>query len=313
VTTATKTRAVKTSEVQEWDDEWLVRRGNYLTLITPELAKVWLEERNVNNRKLKARAIANYARDMAAGHWDPDASDIKFARTGELIDGQNRLAACIEAGVAFPTLVRTGLSLKAKQHVDTGQKRNVADVLRMQTEIRNYASQVGAAVTLWVRYADRVNNHAGRRLSNFSGGGSNNVVQLTHDEILAFLEEHPGIPRYAGDADRVRRQVMPAIVGSSLNAWMGMCSEIDEDLLRQINDQLISGEFGGPGDPLQALVQYAAMVRGRTEMGNAGKRGRVQQESHLHALSRVWNAIRAGERIENRITIKITDRLVLPA
>jgi hypothetical protein len=47
----------KQGEVQKYDPEMLVRRGNYLVIITPEIAAELLE-RNKNNRKPKRRAIA---------------------------------------------------------------------------------------------------------------------------------------------------------------------------------------------------------------------------------------------------------------
>lgn len=308
MTMTTKTRD---PEVQEWDEEWLVRRGNYTTVITPELAEQLLE-RNTNNRPKKERAISQYARDMQAGKWDPDASDVKFARTGELIDGQNRLLACMRAGVPFPTLVRTGLSIKAKAHVDTGVKRTAADMLRMNG-VAGQPTTVGAAVTLWSRYEDRVKNWGGRRLTNRSGGGSGSwVLMLTHEEILDFLMEHPTVEMFANHAEAVRRQVMPAFAPSAILTFLAMAGEKAEDEAYQFVDRLISGEFGGIGDPMMALVQYAAVIRGNTGTGSPGHRGRVAQESQVQAMSRVWNATRRGEKIDGRLHIKITDRLVMP-
>lgn len=296
----------------KWDDKWLAARGSYYTTITPELA-VKLLERNTGNRPPKQRSIKQYARDMQAERWDPDASDIKFAHTGELIDGQNRLIASMVSGASFPTLVRTGLNPQAKRHVDTGVKRTAADMLRMEGYFAN-PTAVGAAVTLWLRYSDRVENYQGKRLGNQSGGGRPGQQPVfTHDEILDFLEKHPVLEKMAPRAEAVRRQVMPAIPPSVILAFLGMAAEKDEAQANAFIDRLIGGEYGGPGDPMVALVQYAARVRGYVgKIGSPGHRGRVAQESHLHALSRVWNATRKGERIEGRLHIKISDRLVMP-
>jgi hypothetical protein len=289
--------------VNEWDDEWLVVKGNYMTVIAPELAERLLG-RNTNNRRPKERKIQQFARDMAAGRWDPDASDIKFARTGELIDGQNRLMACMRAQVPFPTLVRTGLELKTKAHVDTGAARTAADVLKMSGGYIN-PSATGAAVALWIRYTQRIAEFGGKRTVDTKG-----PTPLTHEEILEFLAKHPSIQQYGSEAERVRR-TLPALPTSSILCFLAMAAEKDDREVHRFIDRLVLGEYAGIGDPLATLVQYAAMARAR-QTGSPGYRGRQAQESHLLAFIRVWNAMRRGEKLANRLVVKITDRLVLP-
>jgi hypothetical protein len=286
-----------------WDDEWLVRKGNYQAVITPEKAAELLA-RNTNNRRPKERKIEQYKRDMQAGAWDADASDIKVSRTGELIDGQNRLMACVRADVPFPTLLRTGLGLATKAKVDTGAARTVADVLKMNGAYVN-ASATAAAAALWVRYLYRINNFGGKRAIDSQMGSP-----LTHDEVLDFLDKHPTIQTFGSEADRMRR-VLPALPTSSILCGLAWGAEKDEDLAHKIVDRLVNSEFGGIGDPLAALVAYAAMARGR-QQGSPGYRGRQAQESHLHSIIRVWNALRNDEKITTRLLPRLTDRLVEP-
>lgn len=303
---------VERHELVPWDDEFLVRRGNYLTEISPELAGRLLE-RNLNNRRPKERAIRNYARDMAAGKWDPDASDLKFSRTGDLLDGQNRLMACQRAGVPFPTLVRTGIATHTRAHVDTGVKRTVADMLKMELNVGKNPATVGAAVTLRVRYEDRIANYRGKRSTNVSGGGRvNQLIVLTHDEVLQYLNDHPSFLQFHGHAESLRNRVFPAFPGSAILAFLSMAGEIDEKAALQFVDQLQNGEYGGVDNPMPALIQYAAMVRGNTGLGSPGHRGQVLQQSVLLAMVRTWNAMRGGPPLTGRLHIKVTDTLVMP-
>jgi hypothetical protein len=294
------------AEIRDFDPEMLVRRGNYLVLITPEVAGRLLEY-NDHNRRQSKRNIQLYARDMLAGRWDPDASDIKIARTGALVDGQNRLMACQLAGVPFPTLLRTGVKLDTKQHVDVGKKRTVADMLKMQ-ELPTTASPslIGASVALYMRYMDRITNHGGKRALDVKG------EPMTHDEVLDFLDKHPMLVHFAADAGALHR-IMPAIPGSAFGTFLTLAGEVDVKAAELFASRLRAGEFGNPTrhDPMVALVQYAARVRVSGGMGNGGYRGRNAQESHLLALIRAWNADRQGEELST-IVIKITDRLVLP-
>lgn len=299
-------------EILEWDDEWLVRKGNYVTLIDPELARKLLE-RNYNNRKAKDRAITSYARDMKAGKWDPDASDLKFARTGELLDGQNRLMACIQAKVPFATLVRTGLAVHTRAHVDTGVKRTVADMLRMELGVQGNTTTVGAAILLRVRYEDRVHNHQGKRLVNASAGGRpGQLINMTHDEILTYITEHPLVTTLHSTAESARKRTFPAFPPSAILAFLTMAGEIDEKAAMHFMDRLMEGEFGGTDDPLPKLIHYAAMVRGNTGGGSPGHRGQILQQSVVLALTRTWNATRGGQPLKGRLHIKVSDRLILP-
>lgn len=284
-------------EVVEWDPEFLVRRGNYVTLITPELAESLLEQ-NTNNRKLKERMVQSFMHDMKAGKWDPDASDIKFARTGELIDGQHRLRACIEAGVPFPTLVRTCVNKDARQRVDTGTRRSAADAIKM-AGYGNYQATLGAAVGLRVRY-ERFIGEPRRELDTYR------MPAMTHDEVLEYLTKHPMVDRLAIPGHSMRRMI-PAIPPSVIVAMLSLGAEKDEKLAWSFVDRMIHGEYGGMvGDPLVNLVQYAATQRA-LQSGSPGARGRATAASHLIAMIRVWNALRADEPMEQRIHVKSTD------
>lgn len=285
-------------EVVKWDDEFLVRRGNYVTLVTPEMAKAWLEERNTNNRRIKDRTVQSFAHDMKAGKWDPDASDIKFARTGELIDGQHRLQACVLADVPFPTLVRTGVGQQTRQRVDTGTRRSAADAIKM-AGFGTYPTTMGACVNLRVRY-DRFVGKKRAELDTYR------MVAMTHDEVLEYLNEHPHIDRFAIEASSVRRMI-PAIPPSVILTILSMGAERDEKMARSFADRIVHGEYGGTvGDPLVALIQYAATQRA-LQSGSPGARGRVTAATHLIAMLRVWNALRKEEPIEGRIHVKSVD------
>lgn len=287
------------TELHPFDPEMLVRRGNYTVLITPEVAAELLE-RNLNNRKPKRRAIGMYARDMRAGNWSPDASDIKVAKTGELLDGQNRLMACVEAGVPFPTLLRTGLDKDTRNHVDQGVRRTVGDTLDMNgiTDPRSVAT----AINLRIRYEKQVRDNAGRMRQETR-------VNQTHQEAADYLAEHPSLEKYATVARRMS-QIAPAIPRSVFIAFLSMTSESSEHMTQAFSDAFITGESSGTGDPLLALARYAATAQ-KNKVGSPGVRGRYVAMKHLLAMILAWNAYIEGEQVP-KIAPKDSDVLVLP-
>jgi hypothetical protein len=312
MTTAMTAALSDRTELLPFTRELLDTRGNYLVLITPADAE-FLLTLNTNNRRPSKTKLVQYVRDMAAGRWDPDASDLKVSRqvpaTGEyeLIDGQTRSLACLEAGVAFPTLLRTGCSLAAKAKVDTGKARIGSDVLKMMRGIVGPAAGVSAAVSLRNRYTERVERYDRQRGLDWK------ATTLTHDELLAYLDAHPALEKYASVGQSLYQRVTPVIQVSVWIAGLSWFAEIDEGGARDFAERLIFGEFGGPGDPLQALVGYAARIRSQVQPGAGlgGIRGRIAQEENLMALIKTWNAMRTGAELR-RLSVRRDERLPLP-
>lgn len=281
-------------ELREFDPEWLVRRGNYLTLITPDVAKELLD-RNTNNRRPKTRAIQKYVRDMQAGKWDPDASDIKVARTGELLDGQNRLLACVEADVPFPTLLRTGLHKDTRNHVDTGVARSIADAFQMAGVAHH--THVAAAVMLRARY-----EHGMQRGNT---PWLDRRINYTHAEALDYLERHPTFTKVLVDAQGMY-SAGSTIPRSVYIAGLSMMAESSEKKAREFADTFIHGDMHGIGDPLLAFTRYLATAKLPRTQGRVSRAG---AERHLLALITAWNAWRQDEKLE-RIHMRDTDPLV---
>lgn len=285
------------SALLPWDPEWLVRRGNYYTLITPELAADLLEKRNDNNRPYKRRAIAQYVRDMRAGEWNPDASDIKFDRLGFLQDGQNRLAACVEAGVPFPTLVRTGLDPDAKNHMDQGVRRTTGDTVRMAgTQDPN---NVAAAMTMRERYEKTVREHGGKQTVN------PRRIPMTHAEAIDYLDAHPSIIAMVKLATEMQK-VGPGVPRSVYLAALSMFAESSELMARDFAEKFINGESSGTGDPLLALARYLARAKSPTEMKT---KSRNKNQQHLAAFVMAWNAWIQSEKLP---TLQVKDSDLLP-
>jgi len=125
--------------------------------ITPEIAEEYLQRNIENNRKIKPKAIANYARDIKTGKWQLSHQGIAFNQSGNLIDGQNRLRAIIKAGI--PTEIYVTYDVPDETTIqDRGVPRSTSDVLRM-SGMQSAASTTNgvAAVNFLFSNAGRVN------------------------------------------------------------------------------------------------------------------------------------------------------------
>jgi hypothetical protein len=119
-------------------------RESRILSIDPKSAERILLERNTGNRPRKPNKVEQFASDMAVGRWGLTGDTVKFALDGRLLDGQNRLAACVRAGRPFRTHVVFGIDPKLFPRMDVGKPRNAADILHIAGF--QYASTLAAAL-----------------------------------------------------------------------------------------------------------------------------------------------------------------------
>lgn len=139
--------------------------------MTPEWAADLLT-RNPKNRRIKAAHVELMARDMKAGQFQFNGDVIRIDTENNLLDGQNRLTACVRSKEPFDTLLIKGLPPDARATIDSGAKRSFGD--RLQMEGVSNASAVSAALRLAAGFA--------------TGEGS--LVKLSHQELAALFDIH---------------------------------------------------------------------------------------------------------------------------
>lgn len=78
-------------------------------LVTPDVAKRLLGVNYEKQRNIQPGRVDQYARDMASGKWNPQASKtIQVSSDGKVVDGQHRLRGVIKSGVPIPMKVEFG-------------------------------------------------------------------------------------------------------------------------------------------------------------------------------------------------------------
>ena len=163
--------------------------------ITPRKAAEYLEA-NTSNRPLSRSVVKQFAEAMSRGDWMVTHQGIAFSAGGVLVDGQHRLAAIVEADIPVQMTVFTDVDEGTFDVLDTGKRRNAADVLALEGE--KSVSMLAAMVrTVWL-----VEN---RPDLTWSGGGS----ATTNHQIVTTLAAHPGLRDFL-------------VVGDQLAAAIGM-------------------------------------------------------------------------------------------
>ncbi|MBX7224108.1 MAG: hypothetical protein K1Y36_29600 [Blastocatellia bacterium] len=104
-----------------------------LQTVTPRLARQWLDL-NSNNRPLSRAYVEELARALRSGQFRTTHQGLAFDTQGRLRDGQHRLTAIVETGIAAEMLVSTGLTETELQAIDDGRRRTAQQVLSMLNE-----------------------------------------------------------------------------------------------------------------------------------------------------------------------------------
>lgn len=114
-------------------------------MITKEVADKMLGHNTNNYRRMKKQLVEKYARAMLLGEWKENGEPIVFDEDGVLKDGQHRLMAILESGVAVKMLVVRGVS-RDIYTFDEGGIRTMGD--RARAEGMDLHTSTLGAVTL---------------------------------------------------------------------------------------------------------------------------------------------------------------------
>lgn len=238
--------------------------------MTPELALHYLSN-NPANRPVSPRRVSQFAAMMANGQWALNGETVVISATGRLLDGQHRLAAVVEHGLAVPMLVVTGALDSTFSTIDIGAKRSAGDILAI-SGFRN-VNILGAAAGIIYRL--------------FHGLGSN--VTVPPPSIVAVAERYPSLSKWAGKTDATNRIVSGAALTAALvylDTFAGR-----PDLADDFYNGVKTGEDLRRGNPILAFRNRC--INARAESGGTG----VSQRYIWGTLIRTIDALEAGEQL----------------
>lgn len=239
-------------------------------LITPEMAKEYLTQ-NVKNRKASKRAVRLYRRDIEAGNWKFTGDPVRFNGAGTLIDGQHRLLAIQESGIAQPCLVIRGLDMDVQEHIDQGYKRQVAHHLQMR-EVANPMQVAAAARFLfWLKHKDE-----------WASFGWPTVA-----EVLALVDRHPKLVESVSNTAKGVPGVHPSII-SGLH-YVGATILKDRETADAFAGVFASGEPTYDGDAAHAWRERL--------VNSTSRHTTIRQDSRRVGSIHAWNLFRNQEAV----------------
>lgn len=244
-------------------------------IISPELAQSILEERNGANRKPSATKVSEYIEAMTESRWPVTGATIVFAKSGFLMDGQQRLMACVRSGVPLKTYVVFGIDDAAFSMMDIGRKRSNVDAFAI---FKIPHAHVSAKATRW--------------LAIFEHNPEERGLTLTNDQALRWYEDN--VQQKALFADCVRRAIeiekAAKVKGSTIPA--GSTAALLYTFALKSRKHMV--EFAATFAEGKAHGR-AVMSVVREAMERSG--GRVHEVYRNAVTVLAWNAFRNGKRV----------------
>jgi hypothetical protein len=162
---------------------------------------------------------------MMNGDWKETGEPISFDQSGNLINGQHRLAAMVETNTPIEFLINYGLNREVFDVIDNGLSRTNSTILEMDG-YKNSAN-LSALVRSIIAYNDNGNYDA----KNFKG-----VNQITISQIKNFLEDESDTIDYL---DRYKKSSVVSASVSSFCYWL--LAKVDAVKAEEMLDKVFLG------------------------------------------------------------------------
>lgn len=235
-------------------------------VITPARARDLLL-RNERNRNASSGLVKEIASAMLDGRWRINGETIKISKEGNLLDGQHRLLACVQAQTSFETHVAYNVNTESVSTIDIGRKRTGGDVLMMHG----------------CRYGNVVSS-AFKIISVVGDGGvvTDGAVRLSPDMILSMWRNDPSIEESALIGHRAKDLIAPG----RATAMHYLFKQKDQAAADKFFHDLTTGEELKANDPVHVLRNRLLRLRS----------GRVPTRDYevIVLVIRAWNHRRTG-------------------
>jgi hypothetical protein len=206
-------------------------------VITPEVARNWLEVCNRKNRPLSPVYRDKLARHLKAGDWKLNGMPIVFSRHGILLDGQHRLSACAAANIPIEAFVLYGLEPEVMDTIDINKARTAGDIAHLH-DIPNANATCALAALLWIYQVHGIQYM------------SNGACKPTRKDILDLVQRDARIQEVASRVASWGRRFVP---GRILALCYYLFSAQDSELCTRFFKEFTDGENLSNDNPVYLL------------------------------------------------------------
>jgi hypothetical protein len=254
--------------------------------ITPRDATEWLRC-NRNNRPVRKRHVEFLAQEILDGNWQVNGQPIVIAEDEQVLDGQHRLFAIVEAGKSIKSMVVYGISPDAFKTIDTGAVRTGADALFLYfPQVQHYIVKACATAAQWCSRMDRKAIGHGR---------------LSNTAVIEYVKEHLSMLQCAETLQGYPHEARPLSLGCGV-ALYEMFQRKNQDDASRFMRRLYTGEDIIRSDP--EYILRAAFIR------DAAQVAKYPLAIRMRMVIKGWNWSRRKQEApatRNTVTVQPSD------
>ncbi len=192
--------------------------------LTPELATELLEHNKIN-RPLNDQHVHRISGQIASGKWKFNGDTIKVSDDEDVLDGQHRLWAVIEAKASVETIIVYGIKPDAFSTIDTLRKpRSGSDVIALSGTTR-HRNIIASALAWLIRWQRGI-------LPDYKAP----LNRIENSDIEDAFNAHPGIVRAIDRAMTVRGIGNPSLIGFVYYILSNRNSELAERMIEILRE-----------------------------------------------------------------------------
>ncbi len=264
--------------------------------MTPEMA-VALLEANQHNRPLNHQHVDRIANQITTGRWRFNGDTIKLSTSRDILDGQHRLWAIVEAKQPVETAIIYDIEPEAFATIDTLRKpRSGADVLAMHgvTHHRVVISTALQWLTRWQRKCLETYRAPANRVEN--------------SDVERAFNDNPGILRAAERASKLRGLTSVGIIAF----FYFILTNRNPDLAERMLHTLENPAGVSVNDPFFRLRAYLTQNQHKDPLVTIALMIKSANASHEGREMRLLNWRNQGNNAEPFPKLNVTHGQVTP-
>lgn len=190
-----------------------------MVTVTPEMATELLE-RNGHNRPLSEAHVQRIAGQIRAGKWRFNGDTIKIADTMDVLDGQHRLWAVIEARKPIDTILVYGIAKDAFATIDTMRKtRSGSDILSL-IGVDRHAKYTAEGLKWLLRWQRKT-------LTEYRAPKN----RIENSDVEEAFHNHPKMVNAVDRVIKIRRIANPSIMSFLYYVFYSQNAELAEQMI----------------------------------------------------------------------------------
>jgi hypothetical protein len=248
-------------------------------IITAEVAKQLLESNNARNRSVRKSQMQFLTGQLNKDKFVFNGETIVFGDDGNINNGQHRLRASAETGVAIDVLLCFGVPKSRFTTYDQSSRRTPGDVLSIEGHVN--AIKLSAALR-------QIDNYYAGGMGKAHAGGDNST-RGDNAYVLELFEKYQGVDECVKRCSGFPRYTTATLAAALYWLFCREDAHAAEQFFRIVEDTTQAGDLHHP-----VMFEAATKLRKWLTENALG-----QKKSPNHVVANIWikgwNAYRTGK------------------